>query len=57
MLQIKLQMFITTKSLPDVQTGWRCLLQVRHSAPVQRDPPPTCNPYLFMCTDMLIMQE
>ena len=40
MLQIKLQMFITTKSLPDVQTGWRCLLQVRHSAPVQRDPPP-----------------
>ena len=48
MLQIKLQMFITTKSLPDVQTGWRCLLQVRHSAPVQRDPPPPAT-LTFSC--------
>lgn len=44
MLQIKFQMFITTKPLPDVQTGWRCLLQVRHSAPVQGDNPPTPPP-------------
>lgn len=35
----KFQIFIDAKSLPDVPTGsvWGCLLQVRHSAPVQRD--------------------